>query len=326
MSNDAAWAPSATPALLQQRAQVLAAARRFMAERSILEVETPALCEHTTTDPWIESLPVTAAGRTHWLRTSPEHHMKRLLAGGAPDIYQLGKVFRNDPSAARHQPEFTLLEWYRHGFDDQAMMEETCELLHALAQTTGTELAAPEHLSYSTALQNATGINPLQTSVGELTERARELHGWREALADELGSAPEPWLDLLFSHAVVPALPGNRLVVIYDYPAAQALLARTQPHDPRVAARFEVLLNGLELANGYLELRDPREQRRRAELDNVRRRALRAPPVAVDEKLLQALEHGLPDCAGVAVGIDRTLMALTRAAHINSVLSFAAGT
>jgi len=326
------WQPSASLATLRQRAKLLGTARSFFAERGLLEVETPALVQRAVTDPHLESIRVQLVqGKTHFLHTSPEFHMKRLLAAGAPDIWQLGKVFRGGEAGRHHEPEFTLIEWYRHDFTLDQMTSETCELLAALAQEA--ELAGalrtisqgrPVHWTYSDLFRETLGVDPLTARISDLQDCARSVLGTQvgPALCASLGDVTTLWLDLLMSHVVSERLATTGIAVITGYPAAQAALARLDPTDPRVAERFEVFCRGIEVANGYRELTDAAEQGRRFRADQDYRTRLGQPDVVPDEHLLAALEHGLPDCAGVAVGFDRVLMVLLGLGTLQEAISF----
>lgn len=306
------WRPTAPLSVLRLRAEMLAAVRRFFRERGVWEVETPALARATASDPHIESfsLPEVAC----YLQTSPEHAMKRLLAAGSGSIYQLARAFRKGESGSRHNPEFTLLEWYRVGFDHHRLMVEVAELLSALLGAAG----AVEVLTYRDAMVRHAGVDPDGADHGEL---------FRAAVAAGLDPAArldrDGLLDLLFSLRVQPRLGLEGPCFVHAYPPSQAALARCEDtaEGPR-AARFECFLQGVELANGYHELADSAEQRRRMEGDNRRRLAAGQIPLPVDEHLLGALEAGLPDCAGVAVGFDRLVMLKAGVATIDQVLAF----
>jgi lysyl-tRNA synthetase class 2 len=297
---------------------MLTRVRAFFAERGVLEVETPTLSAGGVTDPQIESLVSRVAGLPQdlYLSTSPEFAMKRLLAAGSGDIYQLCKVFRDGERGRWHNPEFTLLEWYRIGFDDGALMSEV-ELLVG-------ELLAPERrfpeaqrLTYSEAMRQYAGVDPH-------TAEDRELDGatQRLGLACDAPLDRDAKLDLLMGLAVGPQLGRGRPCFICDYPASQASLARLKPGLPRVAARFELYLDGIELANGFHELSDAGEQRSRflRDLATRRERGQQEPPM--DEHLLSALAAGMPDCAGVALGFDRVVAIALKAARLSEAMAF----
>lgn len=329
-AGDAAWAPTASLAALAVRARLLAATRAFFAGRGVLEVETPALVGHAVTDPHLANVAATLAGPPAsrlWLHTSPEYHMKRLLAAGAPDIYQLGKVWRDGERGRWHAPEFTLLEWYRHGFTQQTLADEVVALIACLCAEAGRAAPAVRQASYADLFIDTTGIDPLTAPLEAVRATAERLPGGvvDDRLRAALGDDREGWLDLLLTHAVTPALAGSGLCVVTGYPADQAMMARRNPADPRVAERFEVFWDGLELANGYHELADAAEQAGRFAADRDRRRSAGLPDVEPDEALLAALAAGLPDCAGVAVGFDRVVMRVLGVDRIDAVLSFGPG-
>jgi lysyl-tRNA synthetase class 2 len=309
------WQPTATFESLRVRAGTLASIRRFFADRGVLEVETPALSAAAVTDLHLHSVACRLDlddRRTRFLQTSPEYAMKRLLAAGSGPIYQICKVFRDGERGRRHNPEFTMLEWYRPGFDHHRLMDEVEELLQAVLG-----VAAGERISYADAFRRHAGVDPHAASDGELRSRvvALGVAGVAELDRDDL-------LNLLLSHVVEPHLGSGRPSFLFDYPASQAALARVRPGNPPVAERFEVFLDGLELANGFHELADPGEQRRRFEADLVERRRHGLPEVPVDERLLAALASGLPDCAGVALGVDRIVMRKVGTRDIADVIAF----
>jgi lysyl-tRNA synthetase class 2 len=240
--------------------------------------------------------------------------MKRLLAASSGPIWQLGKAFRDGEAGRCHNPEFTLLEWYRPGWDHHRLMVEVDELLHDILNTpTG------ERLSYREAFQSIAGLDPFETPVGTLQSVSRDLVG---AEPPDLGSDRDSWLELLFSHVLEPELGRGRPSFIHDFPASQAALARVRPGDPALAERFEVFVDGVELANGFHELGDAAEQRRRFERDLEARRADGLPVPELDERLLAALAEGLPDCAGVALGVDRLVMLKLGTTDISEVIAF----
>jgi len=311
--------------MLQARARLLSDIRDFFRRAGVLEVETPIASMHANTDPAIESFvtrftgPGAAGGLPLYLHTSPEFPMKRLLAAGAGPIYQICKVFRDGEVGRLHNPEFTLLEWYRPGYDHHRLMDEVAALVQSL-------LDAPcpvEHLSYADAFERFLGVNPHGCSAPALRElaMAQQIAG-----ADTLELPDrDAWLDLLMSHCIEPRLGQGGLCFIYDYPASQASLARVREGEFPVAERFELYMEGLELANGFHELSDAREQRLRFEADLQKRAAQGKAAPPMDEWLLEALEEGLPKCAGVALGVDRLLMRLTGAKNIEEVLAFPLG-
>ena len=293
--SDLEWRPATGREQLFARARLLARIREFFAARGVLEVTTPLLTHAGVTDPHLESIPLARNGA--FLRTSPEYFHKRLLAAGIGDIYEIGPVFRGGESGGRHCEEFTLAEWYRVGWTWQALAEEVVTLI----RDSGLGPWPTRRCSWRDLARNVLGLDPL-TAVPDQFNRL--LAG---APADM--DRPEQ-LDWLFVTRMQPALPSNTITVVCDFPPEQAALARIRPGNPPVAERFEVFIGDLEVANGYQELTDAAEQRRRFEEDNRRRRNLERPAMPPDERLLAALDAGLPECAGVALGIERLLMAL----------------
>lgn len=312
-----AWQPSATFQTLTQRAQILKQIRDFFAARDVLEVETPLLCSRSVTDPFIQSIPVMVEGATisqpYYLQTSPEYAMKRLLAAGSGSIYQMGKSFRQGEVGRLHNPEFTMLEWYRMNFDDHQLMNEVDDLLQCVLQ-----MPKAERVSYQDLFQNYLGINPHHTTLQELSDCAHQLD---IQLANDVTDVTT-WLDILMTHQIEPQLGFERPCFIYDYPVAQAALARVKSSVPPVAARFEVYVHGMELANGFHELQDAREQRARFEKNNTQRQQLGLNEMPIDENFIAALQHGLPNCAGVALGVDRLIMIATKMNKVADVISF----
>jgi lysyl-tRNA synthetase class 2 len=299
---------------------MLADIRAFFAERGVLEVDTPQLVNHAVTDVNIHSAQVRwsdSGERPRYLHTSPEYAMKRLLAAGSGDIYQMCHVFRGEEQGALHNSEFMILEWYRLGWTLDALMDEVDQLLR---RQLGAAAGGPaRYLSYEQAFLEALELNPLTADANALAQRARacgfEAELIRRCERDEL-------LDLLMGLRVGPQLGMDAPVFVHRYPASQAALARLDPADPRVGLRFELYLRGVELANGFEELSDPAEQRRRFAEDQRLRAARRLPVPAMDEYLLAALAAGLPPCAGVALGMDRLLMIASAADSIDEVLAF----
>ncbi len=283
--------------------------RAFFAQRDVLEVDTPILAAAPVTDPNIEPMQTTE-GR--WLHTSPEYAMKRLLCAGSGDIWQLCKVFRAGEAGGKHNPEFSMLEWYRVGWDHHQLMDEVRDLVRTLFAPRWSAL--PElRMSYAAAFMQYAGIDVHHAHDDVLHAKGIELAG------QDLELNRDGWLDIIMSHLIEPSLPTNTLVFIDAFPASQAALAKIthEENDIAVAQRFELFFNGTELANGYHELTDAAEQRRRFNND-----ARVAGGRKVDERLLEALESGLPECAGVAMGIDRLLMHSTGATCISEVLAF----
>ncbi|MDX5379295.1 MAG: EF-P lysine aminoacylase GenX [Halomonas sp.] len=316
------WQPTATVATLRERARLLAAVREFFAERGVLEVETPVLGHGGSTDVHLASLSLAAttpAGRERlWLQTSPEFHMKRLLAAGTGPIFQLARSFRDGEVGSRHNIEFTMLEWYRPGFSLDELIEEVVALIH---QVLDCDPGPLRRRRYRELFREGLNLDPFTTPLAEL----RRLAGERGGL-DMRDAARDDCLDLLMSLAIEPGLGRDGLDVVVDYPATQAALARRHrdPEDGQwVASRFEVYLEGLELANGYDELTDAAEQRARFAEDNAARRRLGLPEVAVDQRLLAALEHGMPTGSGVALGIDRLIQLALEKSSVAEVMAFA---
>lgn len=319
MCPDLQWRPTAPFSHLHMRARLLRHIRDYFAEQQVLEVETPALTAAGVSDPHIDSFKIPAQemdGRAAglYLQTSPEYAMKRLLAAGSGPIYQIARVFRAGEAGRRHSPEFSLLEWYRPGFDHHQLMDEVEELLSRLLSLQ----SGAERITYRDVFRQYLDIDPLQATVAEL-RRCAEFNAisLQESVDDR-----DIWLDLLFSHAIEPRLAERqaRMLFVHDYPASQAALARIDERG--LAARFELYLDGVELANGYHELVDAGEQRRRFIQDNRRRRALGKVEMPADEYLLQALESGMPDCAGVALGLDRLVMCAAGVDSLKQVMSF----
>ncbi len=307
-------------ASLQLRARLNALARAFFAERDVLEVETPILSAAGNTEPNIESFTTRFSGHVdagppgRWLRTSPEYPLKRLLAAGIGDCYELGRVFRNGEAGGRHNPEFTMLEWYRVGWDHRRLMGETIALVEAALAMVGRRAEVLIE-SYRQLFLDELGIDPLHAPIDELRAPLVEYN------IDPDGLVRDDWLDLLVTHRLQPAFPRERITVIHDYPATQCALARIRPGEPPLAERFELYLGQHELANGYHELNVASEQRARFERDNATRRRRGLPELPVDERLLATLD-ALPDCAGVALGIERLLMCLVGTDAIADVLAF----
>ena len=281
LTETAAWRPTCSLAALRARAAILADIRTFFAERGVIEVQTPTLGLTSTTEPQIDPLR-TADGA--FLQTSPEHYMKRLLAAGAPSIFQLGPAYRAGEVGRLHREEFSMLEWYRLGFDDAALMDEVAALVDRIL-----------------------GV--------EVCRRIR----YKSLVGARIGEPAE--LDLRFANAVERLGKGRWFVT--DYPAEQAALARLRDGDEASAARFELIVDGVELANGYHELADPVELRQRMARDNAARAAAGLESMAADERLLAAMAQGLPDCAGVALGVDRLVMLAVGAASLAEVMPFA---
>jgi elongation factor P--(R)-beta-lysine ligase len=312
------WQPTASLAALHRRAAMLASVREFFATRGVLEVETPILSAAAVSDPQIESLATQVAGMPSrsYLCTSPEYAMKRLLAAGSGDIYQICKVFRDAERGRWHNPEFTLIEWYRLGFDDAALMTEVETLLGRLLAP-HRRLEPAERLSYSAALRRHAGVDAYAAGDAELTAAAA-----RHGVVCHAELDRDAKLDLLMGLIVGPRLGRERPCFICDYPASQASLARMKPGSPPVAARFELYLDGIELANGFHELANSAEQRARFTQDLRLRRARGQAEPPLDERLLAALAAGIPDCAGVALGFDRLVAVALGAPRLADAMAF----
>jgi lysyl-tRNA synthetase class 2 len=312
------WQPTATTAVLKARAAMLQTVRAFFAARGVLEVETPILSAAAVSDPQIESLATQVTGVTgrRYLGSSPEYAMKRLLAAGSGDIYQVCKVFRDEERGRWHSPEFTMIEWYRLGFDDASLMDEVEALVRQLLAP-HRDLQPAERLSYRAALQRHAGIDPFNAGDAELLDAAARHDIRCEAKLDR-----DAKLDLLMGLIVGPRLGRAAPCFIHDYPASQAALARLKPGFPSVAARFELYLDGLELANGFHELVQPKEQRARFNRDLALRGERRQALPPLDENLLAALEAGMPDCAGVALGFDRLVAIAIGSERLADAMAF----
>jgi lysyl-tRNA synthetase class 2 len=311
------WRPTATNGALRQRAQALRAAREFFFAREVLEVETPAMINAPVSDVNLGSVRAQMAGNENalFLHTSPEYAMKRLLAAGSGDIYQICHVFRGAERGRQHNPEFTMLEWYRLGFSLEPLMREVADLTNLLL---GAQLPV-EFVSYREAVRRHGGFDPLDAELADLARAAQSL-GLDAAHAAKSGR--DELLDLIVGAQVGPALGANALTFMHRYPASQAALAKLDADDPRVALRFELYHRGIELANGYHELTSGAEQRMRFAVDQQSRRSRGLPTFELDAHLLAALDAGLPDCAGVALGFDRVLMLAMNATRIDEVIAF----
>ncbi len=299
-------------AAIRLRAETYRKIRSFFYKRSVLEVETPLLSHTTATDPHLHSL-TTADG--NYLQTSPEFAMKRLLAANSGSIYQICKSFRKDESGSRHNPEFTMLEWYRIDFKLTQLMEELSALI---TQLTG--INSIEYFTYAELFEKYIGINPHQASQQDLVSIIKHNIDFQGANEDK-----NTLLDLLLSHLIEPHLGRSGMTFIYEYPSSQCAMARikTNTNGILVADRFELYLHGMELANGYHELADPKEQQQRFNDDIAMRKKLALPQIQPNSMLIEALQHGLPNCSGVALGLDRLLMVMLNEQFIGSTLAFA---
>lgn len=306
------WQPTAPLSNLRHRAQLLREVRAFFHERQVLEVDTPLLMPNSVTDPYMTALEVHNLGQTYYLQTSPEYAMKRLLCAGIGDIYQLGKNVRAEERGAKHQSEFTLLEWYRVGWDHHQLMDEVFALV-----SMATGLSKRENYTYQQCFEQYLAFDPLAITTPQLAAIA----------SAKLGQLPadlrhDDYLSLLFATCIEPFLGQGGVAFVSDFPASQASLARLNP-EHQTAARFECYCSGLELANGFWELTEATLQRQRFEADNLIRQTLGKPTIAIDEPFLAALEQGLPMCSGVALGFDRLLMLSLGESDIARVVPFA---
>lgn len=320
MSETAAWRPSASIPNLLKRAAIMADIRRFFADRGVLEVETPCMSQATVTDVHLFPFKTRFVGPGHsqgldlYLMTSPEYHMKRLLAAGCGPVFQLCRSFRNEEMGRHHNPEFTMLEWYRPHYDMYRLMNEVDDLLQQVL-----ECPAAESLSYQQAFQRHLDIDPLSADKQQLRDAAAKLDLSNIADREE---DRDTLLQLLFTMGVEPHIGKDRPAFVYHFPASQASLAQISTEDHRVAERFEVYFKGLELANGFHELTDAREQQQRFEQDNRKRAARGLPQHPIDVNLLEALKVGMPDCSGVALGVDRLIMLALGAESLSEVIAF----
>ena len=320
MSDTATWQPGASIPNFLTRAAIMAEIRRFFADRGVLEVETPCMSQATVTD--IHMVPFEtrfvgpgySQGMTLYLMTSPEYHMKRLLAAGCGPVYQLCRSFRNEEMGRHHNPEFTMLEWYRPCYDMYRLMNEVDDLLQQVL-----ECDAAESLSYQQAFQRHLEIDPLSADKQQLRDVAAKLDLSNIADTEE---DRDTLLQLLFTMGVEPHIGKDKPTFIYHFPASQASLAQISTEDHRVAERFEVYFKGIELANGFHELTDAGEQQQRFEQDNRKRAARGLVQQPVDVNLLEALKAGMPDCSGVALGVDRLIMLALKAESLADVMAF----
>lgn len=312
------WQPSASLENLRIRAKVLAIIRDFFAKRNILEVETPLLAHFGVTDPHINTVSVVLnSNKQYYLQTSPEYCMKRLLAAGSGAIYQITKAFRDDDVGSLHNPEFTMLEWYRPGFNHLQLMAEVNDLLQAILP-----LQTANLVSYKELFQRYLAIDPHATNLAELRALSESKNFncsktfRQEAMVDD-------WLQVLFSQYIEPKLSGRSPWFVYNYPRSQAALAKVAvTEEGEIAERFEVYLQGIELANGYHELTEVEQQLARFKQDQQIRAQLHKPAMAIDGRLIAALAAGLPACAGVALGIDRLVMLASKVESIKQVMAF----
>ncbi|WP_100622556.1 elongation factor P--(R)-beta-lysine ligase [Candidatus Coxiella mudrowiae] len=316
---DLNWRPTASLINQQLRAKLYSNIRQFFAERDVLEVETPLLSQHTVTDIHIESFQTAYYNhkekRHYYLQTSPEYAMKRLLANGSGAIYQICKAFRNGETGSQHNPEFTLLEWYRPSFSHHDLMNEMDELLQFTLHT-----KKSVRKTYSELFSEHLSINPFRVSLKELQSLARQFS--LENVNDY--NDQDILLQFLFTHALEAKIGFGQPLFVYDFPASQSTLAKIHPENSNVALRFELYIEGVECANGFEELTDAKEQRYRFEQDILKRQKKGLFEIEIDHRFLASLETGLPPCAGVALGLDRLLMVKTKAQKIKEVITFPA--
>ncbi|WGE71517.1 elongation factor P--(R)-beta-lysine ligase [Actinobacillus equuli subsp. haemolyticus] len=312
------WKPTASIQNLIKRSQIMAEIRQFFKDRGVLEVETPALSEFSVTDVHLSTFstqflsPFASEAKTLHLTTSPEYHMKRLLAAGSGSIFQLCRVFRNEEAGKRHNPEFTMLEWYRPHFDMYRLINEVDDLLQQIL-----DCEPAESYSYQFVFQTYVGLDPLSATRAQLVEKARK-HGF----PCEDDENRDTLLQFLFSEIVEANIGKERPTAVYHFPSSQAALAQISSEDHRVAERFEIYYKGLELANGFHELSDAKEQMRRFEQDNVQRAQMGLSAQQLDTRFLAALKAGIPNCSGVALGVDRLMMIAMNAEKIDEVMAF----
>ena len=319
------WQPNANLNNLNKRAVIIQQIRQFFIDRNLLEVETPSLSQSGVTDEHlfcfktlfvgvdIASKTKTESGVPLYLQTSPEFHMKRLLSAGSGSIFQIAKAFRNEESGRFHNPEFTLLEWYQVNFDHHRLMDEMDELLQLTLKT-----KQAKRSTYQDAFLTVLSVDPLVATLDELKDSGKHLN-LGDVLLNETDK--DTILQLLFCFAIEPVIANEKPCFIYNFPASQAALARISPDDSRVAERFEVYYKGIELANGFHELNDAKEQLVRFQQDNKKRQQKNLPIMPIDMNFIDSLPH-LPNCAGVALGIDRLIMLALNVDHIDEVLSF----
>lgn len=319
MDRDEDWRPTAPFENLKARARLLSGLRAFFNAAEVLEVETPMMSAGATVDRHIDSFEVRGDGGA-WLQTSPEFAMKRLLAAGSGPIYQITRAFRQEEQGRLHNREFTLLEWYRPRWNYRQLMDELQQLLQAVGAPEGTY----ERVCFRDAFVQTGQPDPFRAPIADLVSAVLDKGGTAPDSLPRTDEARDEWVCLLLDSAVLPAMPKGAPWFLMDFPASQAALARVRDGDPPVAERFELIWDGLEIANGFHELTDADEQSQRFTEDRAwRRQHSRAVP-PVDQRLIEAMRHGLPASSGVALGVDRLLMKLIGAEHINEVLAFPA--
>lgn len=320
------WQASASHEILLERALMLRNVRAFFDNRGVIEVETPLLSHYSTTDPHLDSLRSRFRDQPCYLNTSPEYAMKRLLADWKKPIYQICKAFRDDELGPNHNPEFTMLEWYRPDYDSVKLMAELAELVTNLCRLSKFYLMDKvqfKSLSYQQVFEDFVGINPHQTTSSECYQLAKS-NNVEIPLGLGVDDELNDWLDWFFMQLVLPAFKKNAFTFLYDYPASQCALAKIAKNKQRilVAKRFELFFGEIELANGFFELTDAAEQLKRFQHENKLRKQTGKAQGKIDENFIAALSSGLPECSGVAMGLDRFLMVLTNTSSIDQVLSF----
>ena len=317
------WRPASDLTQLHLRAKMLSNIRGFFDRRSVLEVETPLLCHATGTDPQLDFFSTeyhsAPKNRTMYLQTSPEFSMKRLLAAGSGSIFQICKAFRNGESGRFHNPEFSILEWYRIDFTLWQLIDEVIALLTEVLKGYYV-VESVEKVSYVDVFNKVTGINPL-----EFCQESYALYASHNSIDDAIeicGNDHSMWLDFIFSYKVQPVLKDQDICIVHGYPAIQSSLARINSDNPAIADRFEVFIKGVEIGNGFFELSDAEEQEQRFNQENKARDLKGLVVVEKDELLLDALKFGLPDCSGIALGLDRLLMIMTNTQAVSDVIAF----
>ncbi len=313
------WKPGASIKTLRQRADLIKQIRTFFEERNVLEVETPSISRFPAVDLHLDCFSIQASFGFNpgYLITSPEYHMKRLLAGGSGSIFQICKAFRREESGSRHNPEFTILEWYREGWDHWQLMEEIDSLMQLILNT-----APATYLSYKDAFNNLLGIDPLSFSAKDFEAVCRQKKSVPPPDLLQPDTDKDEQLNFLMGSFIEPELGKHSPVFLHDYPASQANLAKLYQEKPGYAMRFEVYYRGVELGNGFCELTDPEIQRQRFETENQARLAMGKEELSLDHHFLDALKTGMPECAGVAMGIDRILMLALGIGDLDQIVAF----
>ncbi|RIY32333.1 hypothetical protein CJP74_04875 [Psittacicella melopsittaci] len=306
------WQSKMTRHDLKVRHKIIQKIRQFFDNKGLIEVETPILAQAAVTDVHLDSFKTEYMGKEYFLNTSPEFAMKRLLAGGSGPIYQICKCFRYEPTSKKHNPEFTMLEWYQPNYTLQRLLDEVEELFHVFFN-----FEMLERYTYEFIFKKYLGFSPLTANHKELAEHAKNFGLYHADKYDK-----DTILEFLFSTCIEPFLGQNNPVAIYNYPASQAALAQITAEDPRTAQRAEVFYKGIELANGFYELTNWEQQKQRFHADLYQRSTNNQEAIAVDKKLLAALKHGMPECSGIALGLDRFIMLAMQEASIAEVISF----